>query len=107
MKTLIVFIFLLIGLLLSGCEENYYETDPRLFNDAFHGNIIGKVIQTGSGAMIYVSQVDPVDSVAIDPTDGSFEIADLALGNYDVSIKAPDYRIYSKPNVLVTGAGTT
>jgi len=107
MKTLIVSTFLLIGLMLSGCEENYYETDPRLFNDAYHGNIIGKVIQTDSEAMVYVSQVDLVDSAAIDPTDGSFEIADLPLGNYDVSIQAFAYRIYNKPNVLVTGAGTT
>ena len=107
MKTLIVCTFLFIGLILSGCEENYYETDPQLYNDAFHGNIIGKVLQTDSEAMVYVSQVHPVDSAAINPTDGSFEIADLPLGNYDVSIKAPNYRIYRKPNVLVTGAGTT
>ena len=107
MKTLNVFTILSIGLLLSGCEENYYEADPRLFNDAYHGNIIGKVIQTESEAMVYVSQVDPVDSATIDPADGSFEIAELALGNYDVWIKAPNYRIYNKPNVLVTGAGTT
>ena len=89
MKSLIACTFLLIGLFLSGCEENYYETDPRLFNDAYHGNIIGKVRQTDSEAMVYVSQVDPVDSAAIDPADGSFEISDLPLGNYDVSIKAP------------------
>ena len=107
MKSLIACTFLLIGLFLSGCEENYYETDPRLFNDAYHGNIIGKVRQTDSEAMVYVSQVDPVDSAAIDPADGSFEISDLPLGNYNVSIKAPNYRIYKKPNVLVTGAGTT
>jgi hypothetical protein len=107
MKTLNLFTLLVIVSLLSGCEENYYETDPRLYNDAYHGNIIGKVLQKDSEAMVYVSQVDPVDSVAIDPVDGSFEIADLPLGNYDVSIKATNYRIYKKPNVLVTGAGTT
>ncbi len=107
MKTLNVFIYLFIGLLLSGCEENYYAADPRLYNDAYHGNIIGKVLQTDSEAMVYVSQVDPVDSSTIDPADGSFEIADLPIGNYDVSIKASNYRIYRKPNVLVTGAGTT
>jgi hypothetical protein len=107
MKTLNVCTYLLIGLLFYGCEENYYETDPRYFNDAFHGNIVGKVLQTDSEAMVYVSQVENVDSAAIETADGSFEIADLPLGNYDVSIKAPNYRIYRKPNVLVTGAGTT
>ena len=50
MKTLIVFTFLFLGLLLSGCEQHYYETDPRFFNDAFHGNLIGKVIQTDDGS---------------------------------------------------------
>jgi hypothetical protein len=104
-KILMVF---LLTLLLVSCEENrYYEADPRLFNDAMHGNIVGKVVQKSSGASVIVSQVYPVDSAIIKSADGSFEISDLPIGNYDVSIKADDFRIYKLCNVMVQGAGNT
>ena len=90
------------------CEENnYYNTDPRWFNDAMHGNIIGKVLQKSSKAWVVISQVHPVDSVMVNSSDGSFEIPDLPIGNYDVSIKADKYRIYKLCNVMVQGAGNT
>lgn len=41
-------------LLFPNCEKNYYyETDPRFFNDAMHGNIVGKVIQTTSNTDLH------------------------------------------------------
>ncbi|MBN1413849.1 MAG: Ig-like domain-containing protein [Bacteroidales bacterium] len=101
----VVFSFLL---LLVNCEENnYYDTDPRLFNDAMHGNIVGKVMQKSSKAIVIISQVNPVDSAEINSADGSFEIKNLPIGNYDVSIKADNFRIYKLCNVMVQGAGNT
>ena len=95
-------------LILYGCEEkNYYNADPRLFNDALHGDIVGKVLQKSSKAKVIVSQVSPVDSVDIDNTDGSFEINNLPIGNYDVLIRAENYRMYKLYNVMVQGAGST
>ena len=82
MKTKVVFTILSMILLFPNCEKNYYyETDPRFFNDAMHGNIVGKVIQTTSKAVVIASQVNPVDSVVINPSDGSFEINNLPIGN--------------------------
>jgi len=108
MKTNVVFTILTMVLLFSSCEKNYYyDTDPRFFNDAMHGDIVGKVIQTGSNAVVIASQVNPVDSVAIDPSDGSFEIKDLPIGNYDLIIRAENYRIYKRANVMIQGAGKT
>jgi len=108
MKAKVVFTILLMVLLFTTCEQNYYyEADPRFFNDAMHGNIIGKVIQTNSKAIIVVSQVNPVDSVVINPIDGSFEINNLPIGNYDLIIKAKNYRIYKMCNVMIQGGGST
>ncbi len=108
MKTKTVFTILLITLLFTACEQNYYyEADPRFFNDAMHGNIVGKVVQTNSKAVVIASQVDPVDSVYINPSDGSFAIKNLPIGNYDLTIKAKNYRIYKRCNVMIQGGGTT
>lgn len=108
MKAKIVFTILSLFILHMSCEQNYYyETDPRFFNDAMHGNITGKVIQTDSEAVVVASQVNPVDSVIINPSDGSFEINNLPIGNYDLTIKASNYRIYERCNVMIQGAGTT
>jgi len=108
MKAIVIFTILLITFLFTTCEKNYYyEADPRFFNDAMHGNIVGKIIQTDSKAMVLASQVAPVDSTAINPSDGSFEIKNLPIGNYDLTIKANDYRIYKRCNVMIQGGGTT
>ncbi len=94
--------------LLTNCEKNIYnEVDPRFYNDAMHGSIVGKVLQTSSSALVIASQVKPVDSVFIDPADGSFAIDNLPIGNYDLTIKADNYRIYKNCNVMVEGAGNT
>lgn len=99
-------LLVLLVLCLTTCEENnYYDADPRFFNDAMHGSIIGKVLQYTSNAKVIVSQVHPVDSAVINDSDGSFEIPDLPIGNYDVTIKAENYRIYKLCNVMVQGGG--
>lgn len=103
-------IYVLALLLFISCQDkiyNTYEADPRLFNDAFHGNITGKVIQKNSAAQITVSQVDEVASTQISATDGSFSINDLEIGNYDLTITADNFRTYMYKNVMVNGAGTT
>ncbi len=101
-------LLMLMVLFLTTCEENnYYNTDPRWYNDAMHGSIIGKVLQYTSNASVIVSQVHPVDSAVINDADGSFEIPDLPIGNYDITIKADNYRIYKLCNVMVHGAGNT
>ena len=97
----------LLVLFLTTCEENnYYDADPRWYNDAMHGSIIGKVLQNASNAKVIISQVHPVDSAVINDTDGSFEIHDLPIGNYDVTIKADNYLIYKLCNVMVQGGGS-
>lgn len=93
---------------LTNCEKHIYnEVDPRFFNDAMHGHIVGKVLQTSSNAIVIASQVNPVDSAEIDPSDGSFAIENLPIGNYDLTIKAEKYRIYKHCNIMIEGAGTT
>jgi len=95
-------------LLITSCEKNIYnEVDPRFYNDAMHGSIVGKVLQTSSNALVIASQVKPVDSAFIDPADGSFAIDNLPIGNYDLTIKAENYRIYKNCNIMVEGAGNT
>lgn len=96
-------------LLLFACEKNKYtiDADPRWFNDAMHGSIVGKVLQLDSEAWVIASQVRPMDSTKISPFDGSFAMSDLPIGNYDISIKADNYRIYKLCNVMVQGAGNT
>jgi hypothetical protein len=103
-------IFILFALIIfTSCEEKkyYVDADPRWFNDAMHGNIIGKVLQFDSEARVIISQVHPVDSALINPSDGSFEMLNLPIGNYDMSVKAKNYRIYKLCNVMVQGAGNT
>lgn len=98
-------------LLFLSCEDkvvyNTYETDPRFFNDAFHGNITGKIIQRNSNATVIASQVSEVASDEIDASDGSFAINDLEIGNYDLTIVADNFRTYIYQNVMVNGGGTT
>ncbi len=103
-----IFILVMFAMTLLTCEENnYYAADPRLFNDAMHGNVVGKVIQNTSGAKVVVNQVNPVDSTVISSNDGSFAVNNLPIGNYDVSVIADNFRIYKVCNVMVQGAGNT
>lgn len=106
MKSLILCLLLIF--FFSSCEEKIiYEQDPRFFNDAFHGDIVGKVKQKESAAMVIVSQEAPLDSVQINPVDGVFRFQELKVGNYDLEVRAENYRITKRCNVKVEGAGTT
>ena len=92
--------------IITSCEKNIYnEIDPRFYNDAMHGSIVGKVLQNSSDALVIASQVEAVDSALIDPGDGSFAIHDLPIGNYDLIIEAENYRIYKNCNIMVEGGG--
>ena len=102
-------IFLLISLFLFyfGCKETIVETQseiPKEFtNDLLHADLVGKVIPKESKAIVIVSQVEPVDSVEISPVDGSFAFRDLRKGNYDITIRADNYRIYTNKNYMLDG----
>ena len=103
---------LFIAFVFMSCEEKIYidnnlDLDTNLNNDAFHGNIVGKVVQSWSEARVVVNQEVSVDSTTIDPEDGSFRVEDLPIGNYDLTIEAENYRIYPLSNVMVQGGGTT
>jgi hypothetical protein len=65
------------------------------------GNIVGRVSPAGSRAVVVAAQAAPVDSTPIDPGDGSFVLAGLPPGTYDVSVRADDYRIESLERVAV------
>ena len=92
-----------------GCKETIVDQQiPKEFtNDLLHADLVGKVLQKNSKAMVIVSQVAPIDSVEINPVDGSFAFRDLRKGNYDVTIRAENFRIYSKANVILDGGGIT
>lgn len=94
--------------LLIGCEERIVEVREVVnSNDAFHGDIVGRVSQNNSAAVVSVSQIWPIESVEINPIDGSFAFRNLRLGNYDLNVEAPNYRIYTTSNVMVHGGGIT
>ncbi len=96
---------LILGFALIGCKETIIEHEiPKEYtNDLLHGDIVGKVIQKGSMAKVFVSQVEVVDSTLINPADGSFAFRDLRAGNYDLNIRADSYRFYTRTNVSVPG----
>jgi len=101
----LISVIFLIALSLS-CEKNIYEGD-LWSNDLLHGDIVGTVKQSDSGAEVFVSQVEPIETVAITPTDGSFGFYDLRVGNYDLTILADNYRTYVHKNVMINGGGVT
>jgi hypothetical protein len=106
MKTYLIIIAFLL-LILSGCNKTIVEPQtevPKEFtNDLLHADLIGKVVQRDSKAMVIVSQVNTVDSVEISPVDGSFAFRDLRAGNYDITIRADNYRIYKNTNYMLQG----
>lgn len=108
MKKISIYFISLIFVL--SCEDkiyNTYESDPRFFNDAFHGNIIGTVVQKNSNAKVKVSQVTNIATTTISQADGAFSIVDLEIGNYDLTIEADNFRTYILKNVIVNGGGNT
>lgn len=104
MKTYLIIVtaFLII---LSGCKETIIESQiPKEFtNDLLHADLIGRVIQKDSKAIVIVSQVDLVDSMEINPDDGSFAFHDLRIGNYDITIRAENYRYYYRKDFMLEG----
>ncbi|MGA9120783.1 MAG: Ig-like domain-containing protein [Bacteroidota bacterium] len=98
-------LFLLLALFLFSCKETIVENQvPKEFtNDLLHGDILGKVIQKGSKAKVYVSQVNVIDSTMVSESDGSFLFRELRAGNYDLTVRADNYRIYSRTNLEVPG----
>ena len=107
MRTAILLIsFLLLSFV--GCKEETTineapGTDKIFTNDLLHADLVGKVIPKDSKAMVIVSQVKPIDSMEINVVDGSFSFIDLRKGNYDVTIRADNYRIYSNQNLVLDG----
>ena len=99
----------LLAVLLVSCKETIIEQQiPKEFtNDLLHGDLVGRVLQKTSGAKVFVSQVDPIDSQAVNPGNGSFAFRDLRIGNYDVTIRTGSYRIYQHANVQIQGGGVT
>ncbi len=99
-------VLMLIALTVSfGCKDEIvqYQVPKEFTNDLLHGDIVGKVIQADSKAIVIVSQVGAIDSVAVSPTDGSFAFRDLRAGNYDITVRAENYRIYTRTNLAVPG----
>lgn len=97
--------------LVVGCEEKiieYHQDGDKTFtNDLLHGDLIGRVLPLNSGAVVFVSQVALVDSATINPVDGSFTFRDLRAGNYDMTIKANNYRYHRRANLQIPGGTIT
>ncbi|MDI6765879.1 MAG: Ig-like domain-containing protein [Bacteroidota bacterium] len=108
---LFFYTIILISIFSLTCKETvieYRDTDQfgkPLTNDQFHGDIVGRVLQKQSGAVVYLSQVSIIDSAAINSNDGSFAFKGVRLGNYDMTIRAENYRIYKRCNLVVPGGG--
>ena len=102
-----LFTYIAFVVFLFGCQDKIieynYDSDKIYHNDLLHGDLLGRVMQKESGAMVIVSQLDPVDSIAINPVDGSFAFRDLRAGNYDLTIRTDNYRFYQCNNVIITG----
>lgn len=98
-------LFAFFALAVFGCKETIveYQVPKEFTNDLLHGDIIGRVLQKQAAAMVYVSQVSIIDSIAINPGDGTFAFRDLRAGNYDLTVRAENYRIYTRTNLQVPG----
>src|SRR3990170_4216059 len=108
MKAIISFL-IFTSLFFFGCKETIieYQVPKEFTNDLLHADLVGKVVQKGSKAKVIISQVAPIDSVEINPNDGSFACQNLRIGNYDITIRAENFRIYTKANVMITGGSIT
>ena len=105
MKTHLIILASLF-IILSGCKETIIQPSQitkESTNDLLHADLIGRVVQKDSKAWVIVSQIEPIDSVQISPVDGSFAFNDLRIGNYDITIRADNYRIYSKQDFMLQG----
>jgi hypothetical protein len=102
-----LFVYLTVVVCLFGCRDKIveynYDREKIYHNDLLHGDLLGRVLQKESGAMVVVSQLSPVDSIAINPADGSFTFRDLRAGNYTLTIRTNNYRMYQCLNIIITG----
>jgi hypothetical protein len=100
-------IYLTCTIFLIGCKdkivEYHYDSDKIFHNDLLHGDLLGRVLQKESEAVIILSQLTPIDSAIINSMDGSFAFRDLRAGNYDLTIRSDNYRFYRRNNVIITG----
>src|SRR3989339_1429714 len=108
MKAIISFL-IFTSLFFFSCTETIieYQVPKEFTNDLLHADLVGKVVQKGSKAKVIISQVAPIDSTEINPIDGSFSFQGLRIGNYDVTIRAENFRIYNRANVMLTGGSIT
>lgn len=108
---LLFVIILVTALFQLSCKEEIIEyhyistPDKTTQNDEFHGDLVGKVQQKESGAIVLLSQVNVVDSAVMSSVDGSFAFRGVRMGNYDLTVRAGSYRLYSRTNVIVPGGG--
>ncbi|MFB6341222.1 Ig-like domain-containing protein [Saccharicrinis sp. FJH62] len=102
-----VLVLMFLITMLYACEENGFDNNGSDSGSAVQGNIVGKVLQTDSKAKVVVSQVNGIDSTEINPVDGSFEIKNLPVGNYDLTVNADMFRKYNLHNVNVLASGNT
>ncbi len=104
-KIRIITLALAAGLV--ACNERIVEyrdgVDP---SGLLHGDLVGRVVPSESGAEVRVSQIWPITSAPIQ-SDGSFVFRGLRAGNYDLTIEASDYRIHTEKDVMVHGGGIT
>jgi len=98
-------LILLPLMMLFSCKDEIvqYQVPKEFTNDLLHGDIVGRVLQTNSRAVVLVSQVSIIDSVVVSPNDGSFAFRDLRAGNYDLTVRADNFRIYSRSNLAIPG----
>ncbi len=105
--------FIVLVFLFVGCKEKETIIEYRDYpsqgllrpSDSYHGHIVGKIKQAGSNALVIASQVAPIESTFVNPSDGSFALQDLQMGNYDLTIQAENFRVYQQTNVMVEGGG--
>lgn len=104
MKQITCCVFILLFFLF-GCKENVVQDQDskESTGDLFHADLIGKITQINSNAMVIVSQVQPIDSTEISTVDGSFSFSNLRAGNYDITVRADNYRIYKQANIQLDG----
>ena len=101
-KMKVAALILLCAVLFAGCfDEILYESETT-------GSVVGKVVQTDSGALVLIHQGGPPsgDAVFADPSDGRFQFYDLPMGNYVLEVRATDFATYTMP-VIVDGGRIT
>lgn len=92
-----------LGWITASCNDvqQVVNVPPGGTPGPYTGNIVGRVVPAASGAWVVAAQSAPADSAPADPATGSFAIAGLSPGNYDVVIRAANYRLVILDHVAV------